>query len=262
LPRTGYPECQEQQWLSDEREQYLKKGGHPVYGEEDITYRYNSLGYRCPEFDENADIRILSVGDSNTFGHGLPQPALYHEHFAEHLRQHLSKSVVNWNLGLRGSSNDYITRILHLALPTLDPDIVLIKFTHPSRREYLTATCHYCNYVPNYNPSDPVTREVFGYFAALSSSYDDQLNFYRNYKSIETILKDRAWIFSFCFTSGCDEILSWTDQSKFAGKFQLVDKARDGGHYGPETHKQIFENYWKKFLETYGGEQLLSDRRM
>jgi hypothetical protein len=255
MPKTGYPESRELQWLFAERDQYRNNGGHPLYGETDITYRLNSHGYRCPEFDQNANIRILSIGDSNTFGVGLPQPAVYHERFADSLRQSLSRTVVNWNLGLCGSSNDYISRVLHVAVPLLDPHVVLVKYTYLSRREYVTATGRYCNYTSKFTPSDPVMKEVFAHFASLSSAHDDELNFYRNYKSVETLLKERVWLFSFCTQAGIEPVLHFTDRSRFAGLFPKVDKARDGGHYGPETHRQFYEGFWNKLVETYGLEQ-------
>ena len=37
------------------------------------------------------------------------------------------------------ASNDYISRTLFLAVPFLNPDIVLVNFTHLHRREYVTA---------------------------------------------------------------------------------------------------------------------------
>ena len=66
----------------------------------------------------------------------------------ERLREETGKSVVNWNLGSGGASNDFITRLLFLAYPILKPDLVIINFTEPSRREYITNTGECVKYVP------------------------------------------------------------------------------------------------------------------
>ncbi len=131
LPATEYPPGATLEWLfGDNPEGYRERGGHPVYGERDVLYRFNRLGYRAPEFDAEAEIRVVAIGCSYVLGLGLPEADLFHERFAARLRAELSKSVVVWNLGRAGASNDYIGRLLHLAVPRLDPHVVLIHFTH------------------------------------------------------------------------------------------------------------------------------------
>jgi hypothetical protein len=96
VPRSGGPEKREEKWSGqDNLEYYRKRGGHPLCGVDDIRYRYNARGYRCPEFDEEAEVRIISIGCSWVFGAGLPQEAIFHEHFARRLRLELGATVVN-----------------------------------------------------------------------------------------------------------------------------------------------------------------------
>ena len=140
LPKEGLPSYRwlankELEWLyGDSEVEYRRQGGHPVYGEHDIIYRFNSFGYRCPEFDVEADVRIVAVGCSYVLGLSLPRHVLFHERFADRLRGQGKRSVVVWNLGMAGASNDYICRTLYLAVPLLDPHVVLINFTHAARR--------------------------------------------------------------------------------------------------------------------------------
>jgi hypothetical protein len=254
LPRTTYPAGQEVNWLYEtEREKFLQTGGHPVYGEKDITYRFNSQGYRCSEFDAGADIRIVAIGCSYVLGQALPQSVLFPELFAERLRSKVApKTVVVWNLSLSGASNDYITRLLNLAVPQLRPHIVLVNFTHLSRREYVTVGNKYVNYNPPYTPVDEVMKDVFSHFAALASPLDDQLNFYRNYKAIECRLADCEWLYSHPYQKEIEPVASHLDLSRFAGTLQSIDKARDHGHPGPESHRRLTDLYWAKFLELGG----------
>src|SRR5207248_8943651 len=90
IPASGLPPGtsslagQEVNWLfGDSAERYRRGGGHPIYGENDVIYRFNSMGYRCPEFNVHADIRVVAIGCSHVFGIGLPQRTIFHEVFAE-----------------------------------------------------------------------------------------------------------------------------------------------------------------------------------
>lgn len=245
-----HPVKQETFWLfSDSLENYQKRGGHPLYGEKDVVYKFNSHGYRCPEFDDPADIRIVAIGCSFVLGHALPQPAIFHELFAEKLRAESKKSVVLWNLGSCGGSNDYITRTLYLALPKLKPHIVLVNFTRNGRREYVSVQNNSINYVPNYVPTDPVANDICQHFAALSSPYDDQMNFFRNYKAVEKLLADRCWMYSHPAPEEFQPIAAHLDLTRFAGDLKIIDRARDHGHPGIESHQRLADLYWKKFLE-------------
>jgi hypothetical protein len=257
LPRTGYPPGQEVAWLfKDDLENYRQRGGHPIYGENDIIYRFNSLGYRCPEFDVEADIRIVTVGCSIVVGQALPQPAVFHELFAERLRLESKKRVVLWNLGKCGASNDYISRLLYLAVPRLDPHLVLVNFTYGARREYLSVQNQLMSYNPSFVPSDEVSKGIFNHMAALSSPFDDQLNFFKNYKALEFLLAGRPWLFSHVMPQEFASVIAHMNLSRYAGQLLTIDRARDGGHPGPESHRRIAELYWARFTELGGVSQL------
>lgn len=254
IPRTYHPAGQEVTWAFDvERDRFDKAGGHPLYGEGDVTYRFNSRGYRCADFDTVADIRILAIGCSYVFGLGVPQAATFPELFAEKLRASVApKTVVVWNLGLCGASNDYINRMLYFAVPWLEPHITLINFTHFSRREYITVQDRYINYLPQYTPSDDVFVDVFRHFDALTSPPDDQLNFFRNYKAVESLLAERRWIYSYPGSQDVGPVAGHLDQSRFAGVLQTIDRARDHLHPGPESHRRMAELYWSRYLQLSG----------
>jgi hypothetical protein len=240
----------------DSLESYRKRGGHPLYGEKDIRYRYNSHGYRCPEFDEDAEIRMVSIGCSWVFGAAVPCEATFHECFARRLRLELEASVVNWNLGRSGTSNDAIARILHLAIPNLNPDLVLVLFTRLGRREYLDAANQELRYIPSRRPTRPPIVDAWNHLEALSSAFDDQLNFIRNYKWVESLLADRLWLFSMIDPRDEERVGAHLDRNHQAAAQRIVDWGRDGAHPGPRTHELIGELFWEKFGETGGTERL------
>jgi hypothetical protein len=253
IPHSGYPESREERWCGqDNLENYRRHGGHPLYGEDDIRYRYNAQGYRCPEFDEEAEIRMISIGCSFAVGVGIPQEAAFHERFARRLRLELGATVVNWNLSRSGASNDYIARVLHLAVPRLNPDLVLVLFTYLDRREYMTADDRQLSYLPQVTLEHPARSHL----EALSSAYDDQLNFFRNYKSVESLLADRVWLFSMSKPSQAEPVAGHLDPSHRTADLRFVDKARDQGHPGPQSHELIANAFWTKFVETGGLERL------
>src|SRR5438128_1390373 len=127
LPHTGYPENAEEQWFGQDRlDAYRRNGGHPLYGETSIVYRFNDHGYRSDSFHKTADVRILAIGCSWVLGVGIPEEAIFHQLFANRVAGELGRSVVVWNLGVAGAANDAIVRLLHQAVPELCPDIVLV----------------------------------------------------------------------------------------------------------------------------------------
>jgi hypothetical protein len=257
LPRTGNPEARVDHWYGqDNAENYRRRGGHPLYGETDITYSYNRRGYRSPEFEDAAAVRMVSVGCSWVFGVGLPAPVLFHERFADRLRTELGTSVINWNLGVPGASNDAIVRLLHLAVAALRPDVVLILFTYLGRREYVTAHDRHVAYTPAWTAPDPVAQEVGAHFAALASKNDDRLNLFRNYKSAEALLTRCGWAFSFVLPDDAQPIRDHFDTRRLARPHRSLDKARDHAHSGPLTHESLYDGYWTAFAGSGGLETL------
>jgi hypothetical protein len=250
LPASGYPPGETLEWMpGDDLAGYRRRGGHAVYGEHDIQYTFNSLGYRCPELDTLADIRVVAIGCSYVLGIGLAQEHLFHERFAAQLRSSSSKSVVLWNLGRSGASNDYISRMLYLAVRELDPHLVLINFTRLPRREYVSAQNQPYHYSPQAVPRDAIARDVHGHFAALSSPFEDEVNFFRNYQAVERLLDDRTWLYSLSWGQDYDQVARHLDLGRYVGTLRRIDLARDDDHVGPESHKALAGLYWDKFVE-------------
>jgi hypothetical protein len=264
IPVVDFPLGEEQRncrlrWFQcDSRESYQKRGGHPLYGEDAITYDLNRHGYRCADFDSQAQLRMLSVGCSVTLGVGLPQADLFHERLAERLRRELNCSIVNWNLGLSGASNDCLSRTLHLTVPRLDPDLVIVNFTYPGRREYFLVTNERFRYLPQDVPMNRTLTEVRQHFQKLSSPYDDEAVFFRSYKSIEGLLQGRNWLFSHAFVKPveCYNVFPHLDATRLVEEPAEVDKARDGIHPGPQSHELLAANYWQKLITSGALERL------
>ncbi len=250
LPPTYFPKSARYEWFNmDTFERYRENGGHPVYGEHDIQYCFNALGYRSPEFDELADLRVIAVGCSYTMGVGLPEDALFHARFARRLQAASGGKMVVWNLGSAGASNDYIARILHLAVPLLDPTVVLVNFTHAARREYASVQNLLMGYLPGWEPGDDLaSQDIKRQFVALASDHDDRLNSFRNYRSVNALLSNRCWLFSASDPGVISCILDHVAKDRYAGVLENIDKARDHAHPGPGCHADLADRYWERFL--------------
>lgn len=246
-----FPAGQCVEWLDhteDSMENYRRSGGHPAYGEHDITYQFNELGYRSIDFKTDAAIKIVVIGCSYVMGVGLSQKDLFHEVFAQELRTATAKSVSVFNLGAPGGSNDYIARLLHLAVPLFDPTIVLVNFTHASRREYVSVSNALLTYVPGYRPDNLVAREIYKHLDSLTSPVDNDLNLFRNYKSIEALLYGRIWLFSSISATDFERIGDHVDATKYVGAMPQIDRGRDKCHPGPGSHRVLASCYWDRFV--------------
>src|SRR5262249_40906654 len=80
---------------------------------------------------------VVSLGASEVMGTGVPQDRTFTAVFARLLGERLARPPIGWNLGVGGGSAACIARMLSSALAVLRPDVVLISFPHPARREHL-----------------------------------------------------------------------------------------------------------------------------
>jgi hypothetical protein len=251
-PRSGASSNQKSFWLGmDSQETYRARNTRTsTYSETDIVYSLNGHGFRSVEFGSHSGLSVLIAGCSWTFGMGMPADAIYGQLFVNRLAKTLDTPVTLYNLGVSGASNDQICRLLHQTIPRLRPTLVLVLFTHPARREYITADNRRINYTPTARVKERLAGEVLLHLNALSSKFDDQLNLFRNYKSIAALLRDTAWLYSFVTPILAEDCAFQLDRSRLAMPQSRVDRARDESHPGPETHKRICDSFWSQICDS------------
>ena len=224
MPPAGITQVDmELRWFSNDTEERYKDKPHPSLAPEDIVYRFNSKGYRCPEFDLAAydgddqighkdsanTLKVVSIGASEVFGVGLPEKFTFPQVFCEMLSRRFGCSTINWNLGISGGSADYISRVLFSVLPVLKPDIVLLVFPPILRREFVNDTDRLFIYTDRidsygfgsrllYRFYDPENTRQNSAHRALSSDNSDQINFFKNYQLCEALCQkhDVMWLYS------------------------------------------------------------------
>ena len=98
--------------------------------EHNITYSFNSHGFRSDEFTE--DDSVLFLGCSLTLGTGISK-----EDSWTHLVSQ-SLNLKNYNLGISGGSNDSSFRLANHYIPQLKPKIVVLMITGQQRFDMIT----------------------------------------------------------------------------------------------------------------------------
>lgn len=115
----------------------------------EITYRYNSHGFRCDEFDDRPC--ALALGCSFTEGTGLPIEMTWPTYLSELLDIHV------WNLGSGGGTIDTVFRMLEYYIDKLHPRMIFILIPPQDRLEY----CSIDNGYPILSINDMVRHPSF-----------------------------------------------------------------------------------------------------
>ena len=205
---------------------------------------FNEKGYRADSFSKRAGLRVLSIGCSDVFGYGIERGERFSDLFCEHFARRLGCEVANWNLGLPGKSNDYISRMVDCAQKILNPDIILVCFTRIIRREWFSPRGECCDHIYRHK------NESSAHFEGLSSYNDNIINFYKNYRLVECCAMGKPFYFTLSLNTageavGMNDILRITDQSRYVGYFDLVDKA-DDSHPGRMSNRDLATRFIKR----------------
>lgn len=123
-----------------------------------VEYRYNSLGFRGEDYNENARFHIFICGPSEAFGLGLNEEDTWWHQFRLQYAQHkgVDQSEVNLlNFSQIGASMDYIARVLVSQCQKIKPDLVLGALSPSSRTEYFSdeSERYFTDKAVTFNPS-------------------------------------------------------------------------------------------------------------
>lgn len=95
------------------------------------TYAFNALGFRGEEYDPQASFHLFACGCSFTFGTGLNLEETWPAQLGASLGE--GTNVLNFAQG--GASNDYIARTLITQCEASKPDLAVAMFTNAARAE-------------------------------------------------------------------------------------------------------------------------------
>ena len=179
----------------------------------DITYKFNSFGFRCEEFTDAPTAMFL--GCSHTVGIGLPVESIWAEIVATKLKLKCA------NLGQGGGSADSSFRLCHGYIDIINPKIVIYLGPPSGRLELFTDG----------------RPKPYGPWGVAVESDDNKT--YRTWtmnenNSILNQEKNLLAIKQLCANRNIKLMhISWLDIE------QLGDFARDLGHFGRSTHSMF-----------------------
>lgn len=204
------------------------------------TYTYNELGFRGDSIDKKG-FKVMSLGCSLTEGVGVNDNETWPAQFCSFI-----PNSVNLNFGVGGRSNDFITRCLLSYFDLIKPDLVLIMYTYPTRKEYYTRDGGVEPFIPGQSwgymkeTIDGQNDQLFK--TKLQNDNEDFINWYKNHLLISYFLENKKVPFIWS-----DAVLKTTynDNNKFYfDYYPYLDFGKDGMHPGPKTHINYAENLY------------------
>jgi hypothetical protein len=181
---------------------------------EPIQYQFNELGYRHSSPEQYRGHEILAIGDSFTLGLGVNRA----DTWPEQLSQMLDYPVLNFSLN--GASNDWIARKTAVLLEYFQPRCVIVHYSYSHRRE---------NDRSDWTDSERTLCE------AQHTEEENLINWQTNKSKLAQVCKGIPLIHT--------AITNWhTQPVSDVLVAQQIDLARDGFHYGPNTHRLFATN--------------------
>ena len=208
--RIGLPESKTSGL--DTLEECLDKEHYLSYPK-DISYRYNSRGFRDHEWPEDLSDVIWCVGDSFTVGIGQP----FEETWPQLLQQKTGKRCLN--LGEDGCSNDSMALRVQEICRSHGPKTIVVMWSYLSRRRVNNKNVHH-------------DKDSFG-------PKEDVANFIKNYKIVNQLPASVVNLMIPNTTKSPDFLKKTVEQNSKLITFKKLDYARDHHHFAVKTSKGV-----------------------
>tara|TARA_R110000782_G_scaffold126511_1_gene218048 strand:- start:1 stop:672 length:672 start_codon:yes stop_codon:yes gene_type:complete len=186
----------------------------------DISYRYNSRGFRDHEWPEDLSDVVWCVGDSFTVGMGQP----FEETWPQLLGKKLGKTCLN--IGEDGCANDTMALRIQEICKLHSPKLVVVMWSYFARRRVNGENVHH-------------DRNHFGVDK-------DMANFSKNFKIVNELpTKIINLLIPFAF----DDVKSVKEKYKNTIFTRNIDYARDHNHFDIKTGVGVCQHIIKKINE-------------
>ena len=225
---------------SDSNENYNSQDNS--YGPHDISYCYNSNGFRCDEFNIESSIRIVFLGCSMTEGIGIRKEETWAYQLLENIKQDTNKDIPYWNLGLGGCGCDSITRSLYHYHDKLKPQIVFGFFP-----EFRKETFSF-RYSDDWTPitatikNNKEIRENYLLWDIRNIAYENE----KNFSFIKIMLEKYN---SIMIWQAWGEYYPYDFEYQIKTKFIFDKLARDKMHTGATNHKKFADAIYAEYRE-------------
>jgi hypothetical protein len=283
------------------------KNNIKTYTKEDFDYRFNSLGFRSSEFNNNAPVKILYVGCSVTEGTGLPEEHIWASFLNSQISKEIGKPVNLYNGSRGGHAIDAIIRYSYLIIKNnFKPDFVFFMLPGVTRKEIILESSHVnqmatYNFIPYSKPATnslPTAQETYKNLVNIINYRDSYNSCFKNLLFIKYFLMSEQinWAFAFwgddlrpdmistavgvnnnldtsipseltehyvpggmVFDTFYDKNPQYSHQSH-RGIFEKISPytiARDGKHFGPNSHYNFSKDIYKYISEKPYFQELL-----
>lgn len=233
--------------LSDKINKSFKTSGSDNTGK--CIYTYNSLGFRGDEPTKEG-FKVMCIGDSNTEGVGVNDNETWPTQFTD-----LIPNGVNHNFGMGGRSNDYISRCLLTYYDLIKPDLVLIMYTSPQRREIYTNEGGIEPYMVTsdwgYLKHTEDGRKIQELRTEIQNDNEDFVNWYKNHLLIKYFLETKKCNWLWNGWSGIPT--EFNECNRFDGEYGVTfeDFSVDGYHAGPKHNKNYSNILFTHILKNF-----------
>jgi hypothetical protein len=231
-------------WVStDNKESFLKNWDNPKTRKDLIRHGYNDpkcirynldkYGFRLmPKVNDNPD-SILTLGDSNTFGVGLPEQKVWPALLSELIEYNV------FNAGEPGSSTDAAFRFARELIPEVKPVAVFHLVTYENRREIISDDM-WCGHPYLFGPWNEwdMTKEELDLIDDYSKLESGKISTKLNAE------KNRLAIAQICYLNNMHYIEILQDQTD-EGQFEK--SARDLMHGGFTFQNAIARQMYSKY---------------
>lgn len=208
------------------------------------TYRYNELGFRGDSVKKEG-FKVMSLGCSKTEGVAVNDNQTWPAQFTS-----LIPNGVNMNFGTGGRSNDFIVRCLLTYYDVIKPDLILIMYPSPLRREIYTKDGSVEPFMPTtswgYLKDTDEGVKIQEYLTYLQNDNEDMLNWYKNHLLIKYFLESKKcnWIWNGTEITSFD----YSEPNRFDGDYgNYLDLGVDNRHPGPK-HNKTYANKLHDFI--------------
>lgn len=208
------------------------------------TYTYNELGFRGDSIEKEG-FKVMSLGCSNTEGVGVNNHETWPAQFVN-----LIPNGVNFNFGTGGRSNDFIVRCLLTYYDLIKPDLVLVMYPSPLRREIYTKDGGIEPFMPTsswgYLKESEEGIKTQEYLTHLQNHSEDLVNWYKNHLLIKYFLESKKcnWIWNGRELTS----LNYDEPNRFDGDYgKYLDLGVDNLHPG-RNHNETYANKLHNFI--------------
>ncbi len=251
IPRSDlHPPVRFLRWFAgDSEDNYYQRGNHE-FTVGSVGYEFNTLGYRGPEFvREPGEAVAVFVGDSNTFGIGMPWEQLWTSIVTKHLEQRWGVPVRQCNLAWPGTGSDYAAMMIHQTIDVIKPDVVFILWSYTARLTWFPDPGHQVHFRavaaeehPPWASFAPTDQEHAAYLR-LATQSQGFFNYIRNFHLVNSRLQQLGTAYYW----GNQENLSieilrhYLPLDGYVGRWTRMksDFARDRLHAGEKSHARF-----------------------